>query len=418
MKSAVDRQPSTVDPLAESLRWLYATQLTGIKLGLDNMHRLLAALDFDETPGHFPPVFLHVAGTNGKGSVCAMLDALCRAGGFRTGLYTSPHLVSFGERIRVDGTDIADARVHTGIESLRRLTRAWENPPTFFEFVTALALQHFRGERAEVIVWETGLGGRLDSTNVVHPAVSVLTPVALDHQNYLGNSLAEIAVEKAGIIKQGVPVVSAPQVPEVEAIFRRVAAAQGSRIEFIGSSWDGSLGLAGDHQRQNAALALAAFRAAGLPLRESAIAPALHHVSWPGRFQVLDEGRLVLDGAHNPAAAERLARTWREQFGTQPATVILALMRDKDAAGVAAALAPIMARGLTVAARNPRAHSAESLRAIVAAHAPCEAMPGLASALERARHFPEPILIAGSLYLVGEALALLGGAAPPAPSWQ
>ncbi len=418
MNVAVDRQPSTVGPLAESLRWLYATQLTGIKLGLENMRRLLAALDFDETPGHFPPVFLHVAGTNGKGSVCAMLDALCRAGGFRTGLFTSPHLVSFGERIRVDGTNLPDARAHEGIESLRRLTRDWENPPTFFEFVTALALQHFRAERAEVIVWETGLGGRLDTTNVVYPAVSVLTPVALDHQNYLGNSLAEIAAEKAGIIKPGAPVVSAPQAPEVEAIFRRVAAAQGSRIEFIESHWDGTLGLVGDHQKQNAALALAALRAAGLPLRESVVAPALRDVSWPGRFQVLEEGRLVLDGAHNPAAAERLARTWREQFGTRPATVILALMRDKDAAAVASALAPIMARGLTVAARSPRAHTAESLRAIVANHVPCEAMPGLAAALARAREFSEPILIAGSLYLVGEALALLRGDEPPEPTWQ
>ncbi len=418
MKTAVDGRHSKVDRFSDSLRWLYATQVTGIKLGLDNMRRLLAALDFDETPGRFPPVFLHVAGTNGKGSVCALLDALCRAGGYRTGLYTSPHLVSFCERIRVDGTNIAEAGARDGIESLRDLTRDWEHPPTFFEFVTALALDHFRAERAEVIVWETGLGGRLDATNVVLPAVSVLTPVALDHQNYLGDSLGEIAAEKAGIIKPGVPVVSAPQAPEVEEIFRGMATAQGSKIEFITASWDRALGLVGDHQRHNAALALAAMRAAGLPPHESAIAPALRDVSWPGRFQVLEDGHLVLDGAHNPAAAERLAQTWREQFGSRQATVILALMRDKDADGVAAALAPLMARGFAVAARNPRAHSAESLCAIVARHASCEAMPSLAAALQRAREFPEPILIGGSLYLVGEALALLRGAEVPEPSWQ
>ena len=418
MTTAVEGRRPTADRFSDALRWLYATQLTGIKLGLDNMRRLLAALDFDETPGRFPPVFLHVAGTNGKGSVCAMLDALCRAGGFRTGLYTSPHLISFCERMRVDGTSITEAQAHEGIESLRQLTRNWEHPPTFFEFVTALALEHFRAERAEVIVWETGLGGRLDATNVVQPAVSVLSPVALDHQNYLGASLGEIAAEKAGIIKPGVPVVSAPQVPEVEEIFRRVATAQGCSIEFVGTSWDGALGLAGDHQRQNAALALAAMQAARLPLRDSTIAPALREVTWPGRFQMLEGGRLVLDGAHNPAAAARLVQTWRGQFGTRQATVILALMQDKDADGVAAALVPVMCRGLAVAARNPRAHSADSLRAIVARHAPCEAMPNLAAALERARGFADPILICGSLYLVGEALALLRGAELPEPSWQ
>ena len=418
MKTAVESRRPTADRFLESLRWLYGTQLTGIKLGLDNMRRLLEALDFDETPGRFPPVFLHVAGTNGKGSVCAMLDALCRAGAYRTGLYTSPHLVSFSERIRVDGMNIADGDAQRGLESLRQLTGEWEHPPTFFEFVTALALDHFRKERAEVIVWETGLGGRLDATNVVQPAVSILTPVALDHQNFLGNSIEEIAAEKAGIIKPGVPVVSASQRPEVEDVFRRIATAQGSTIEFVTASWDGALGLSGDHQRENAALALAALRAAGLPLRGSAIAPALQAVSWPGRFQLLEAGHLVLDGAHNPAAAERLLQTWREQCGTRKATVILALMRDKDADGVAAALAPLMARGLAVAARNPRAHSADSLCAIVASHAPCEAMSSLDEALTRAREFPEPILICGSLYLVGETLALLKGEAPPEPSWQ
>lgn len=418
MKAVVEGRRPAVDGLLEELGWLYATQLTGIKLGLDNMRRLLAALEFEESPGRFPPVFVHVAGTNGKGSVCAMLDALSRAGGYRTGLYTSPHLVNFGERMRVDGRVIAEVRVRDGLRRLRELTRDWENPPTFFEYATALALDHFREERVEIVVWETGLGGRLDATNVVEPAVSILTPIALDHQNYLGETIEEVAAEKAGIIKPGVPVVSAPQAPAVEAVFRRVAAGQRAPIEFTGASWDGPIGLEGGHQRRNAALALAAMRAAGLPLRESHIAPALREVTWPGRFQVLEAGRLVLDGAHNPAAAHQLVTTWREKFGLTKATVIMALMRDKDAGAVAEALAPLMARVLTVAARNPRAHSAESLRAIFAGRATAEAMPDLAIALERARSFPEPILICGSLYLVGEALSLLDGAEPPVESWQ
>jgi dihydrofolate synthase/folylpolyglutamate synthase len=418
MKATVDGRQSTVDRFSKALRWLYATQLTGIKLGLDNMRRLLLELGFDESPGRFPPLFLHVAGTNGKGSVSAMLDALCRASGHRTGLYTSPHLISFCERIRVDGATISEAQVANGIERLRELTRHWEHPPTFFEYTTALALEHFRAERAEIIVWETGLGGRLDATNVVQPAVSVLTPVAMDHQNYLGHTLGEVAAEKAGIIKPGAPVVSAPQEPLVEQVFRVTATTHGSTIEFVDESWDGPLGLAGDYQRRNAALALAALRVAGLPPRAAAIAPALESVNWPGRFQLLEGGRLVLDGAHNPGAAARLVETWRQRFGTEKATVILALMRDKDVGGFARALAPLMTRALTVTARNPRAHSAESLRALVADHAPAEAIDSLRAALERAREFPEPILVCGSLYLVGEALALLGGENPPEESWQ
>ncbi len=418
MKAAVDSRRSTVDRFSDSLRWLYATQLTGIKLGLDNMRRLLTELGFDESPGHFPPLFLHVAGTNGKGSVSAMLDVLCRSSGLRTGLYTSPHLISFCERIRVDGASIPMADVSEGIERLRKLTRQWETPPTFFEFATALALEHFRSERAEVIVWETGLGGRLDATNVVQPAVSVLTPVAMDHQNYLGHTLGEVAAEKAGIIKPGAPVVSAPQEPLVEQILRVTAATQGSPIEFVEGAWDGPIGLEGAHQRSNAAVALAAMRAAGLPLQSSAVAPALESVNWPGRFQVLEDGRLVLDGAHNPGAATRLVETWRRRFGGEKATVILAMMRDKDAASFARALAPLMARVFTVAARNPRAHSAESLRSVVAEFAPAEAQASLGQALERARECTDPILVCGSLYLVGEALALLGGENPPEETWQ
>jgi len=418
MSAIVDMQRPVADSFSKQLRWLYGTQLTGIKLGLDNMRRLLGDLGFEDTPGRFPPIFLHVAGTNGKGSVSAMLDALCRATGLRTGLYTSPHLVSFCERIRVDGVPISRPNVAEGIEQLRKLTRRWENPPTFFELTTALALDHFRAERAEVIVWETGLGGRLDATNVVHPVVSVLTPVALDHQNYLGHTLGEVAAEKAGIIKPGVPVVSATQDPLVEQIFRVTASTHGSPLEFVDGSWTGPLGLEGDHQRNNAALAIASMRAARLPLDDDEIADALRTVSWPGRFQILEQGRLVLDGAHNPGAASRLAETWRQHFGPKKASVIMAMMRDKDAISFSRALEPVMARAFTLAARNPRSHSAESLRALVSGVATAEGVDNLRDALDRARGFPEPILICGSLYLVGEALALVAGENPPEETWQ
>ena len=201
----------------ESLSWLYGTQQVGIKLGLDNIRRLLGALGVEVERSRF----LHVAGTNGKGSVCAMLDAICREAGFRTGLYTSPHLVTFHERIRLNGVMIPGEAVVAGLSRIRGLIAGWEMHPTFFEITTALALDYFQRENAELIVLETGLGGRMDATNVVRPAVSVITAIGLDHQAYLGSTLAEIAGEKAGIIKPGLPVVSAPQDREAEAVLRR-----------------------------------------------------------------------------------------------------------------------------------------------------------------------------------------------------
>jgi dihydrofolate synthase/folylpolyglutamate synthase len=209
----------------EAVEWLYSLQLYGIKLGLENMQRLCAALQIYLGPqpaerskaagdspkisglnrrfgaGEQAPVFIHVAGTNGKGSVCAMLDAICRRGGVRCGLYTSPHLVTFRERIRLDGEMIPAADVAAGLSRIRELVAAWDNPPTFFEVTTALALEWFQDQHAHVVILETGLGGRLDATNVVTPAVSVLTPIGLDHQQILGESLVQIAAEKCGIIK-------------------------------------------------------------------------------------------------------------------------------------------------------------------------------------------------------------------------
>ncbi|MFM8364815.1 MAG: bifunctional folylpolyglutamate synthase/dihydrofolate synthase, partial [Verrucomicrobiota bacterium] len=196
--------------LQEALDWLHGSQATGIKLGLENTHRLLAALDHPERKTKF----LHVAGTNGKGSVCAMLDSVLRRAGFRTGLYTSPHLVDFRERVRVDGKMIPAEAVANGLSRLREAVRDWEHGPTFFELSTVLALDHFAREGCEIVVLETGMGGRLDSTNAVTPLVSTITPVDLDHREWLGDTIEKIAFEKAGIIKPGIPVVCSPQHPD------------------------------------------------------------------------------------------------------------------------------------------------------------------------------------------------------------
>ena len=233
----------------EALAWLYQTQRFGIKLGLENIQRLLSIL---QVPAMKQRI-IHVAGTNGKGSVCAMIDAISRAEGYRTGLFTSPHLVTFRERIQVDGEMITEEKVAEGLTAIRQLIRAWDPHPTFFEITTALALVHFKERGCEVVALETGLGGRLDATNAVEPVVSVITPIGYDHQAWLGNSLEEIAGEKAGIIKARIPVVSAVQEPAAEKIIRARAADCDAPLQVIDESFTTSpVALAGAQQKQNA----------------------------------------------------------------------------------------------------------------------------------------------------------------------
>lgn len=404
----------------EAVSWLYGSQLHGIKLGLENTRRLVAALGI-KVSGQEAPKFLHVAGTNGKGSVCAFLDACCRAAGLRTGLFTSPHLVTFRERLRFNGEMIGEGEVADGLTEIRSLTDGWDHAATFFEIATALALAWFQRKGAEVVALETGMGGRLDATNVVTPAVTVLTPIDLDHQQWLGETLAAIAAEKAGIIKPGVPVVSAPQAEEVRAVFGRIAAERGVTVKYVADPPENlKIGLAGSHQRWNAALAVEALALAGLNLPESAIAKGLSHVEWPGRFQQIHP-RFVLDGAHNPAAAQRLAATWKEVHGEKRATLILGILRDKDARGICEALLPIAGRILAVPVQNPRTATSQEICKAVGAVAPrqeCIAVRDLPAAIRMAMSMERRTLITGSLFLVGEALAHFEQIAPPEASAQ
>lgn len=400
----------------EAIDWLYGTQQRGIKLGLENMRRLLGAL---EVPVNGTPAFIHVAGTNGKGSVCAMAEALCRAAGKRTALYTSPHLVCFRERIRVDGECISPEAVATRIERLREIVKGWQDQPTFFELTTAMALAHFHDERAEIVVLETGMGGRLDSTNVVTPRVAVITPISADHQQWLGHRLAEIAGEKAGIIKSDLPVLSAPQLPEVAAVLRRTAEVRGASLTFVDAPYEGPLGLVGSHQKLNAALALEAVRAAGIRVPSKKAERALANVNWPGRFQQIDP--FVLDGGHNAASVRVLADTWREIFGSDCATVILGLLREKELVPIMRSLLPIAARLIAVPVRSPRSGEPGAIRDMARAMArdiPATLCASLPEAMEEARAHPERILITGSLFLVGEALAALDGRPAPMDASQ
>lgn len=399
----------------ESLDWLYGLQVHGIILGLENIQRLCEALGI-ETGSTDTRRFIHVAGTNGKGSVCAIAAAMLCASGKRTGLYTSPHLVNFRERIRLGRNLIPEAQVAEGLSDIRTLTANWDRSVTFFEATTALALAWFQRQNAEWVVLETGLGGRLDATNVVTPAVSVITAIGLDHTHYLGTTLAAVAGEKAGIIKRGVPVVSSPQEPEADAVIADTAAQLDAPLTRISNpvADNCELALAGSHQRMNAAVAFAAIVAAGLRPDPRAIYDALRVVEWPGRFQRVADGRIILDGAHNPHAARRLAETWREVFPGEKSVLILGAMADKDIAGICEALAPIASRILCVPVANPRSATAEALAEVArpfADTAELSTHPSLAAALAAAGENAR-ILIAGSLFLIGEALVHFGLAEP------
>jgi dihydrofolate synthase / folylpolyglutamate synthase len=392
----------------EALAWLYGLQRFGIKLGLENIRRLIADLRVDLGRARV----IHVAGTNGKGSVCAMIDSILRVQKYRTGLFTSPHLVTFRERIRVDGKMISEEVVANGLTTIRDLVRHWDPHPTFFEVTTALALQHFSDAKIDVAILETGLGGRLDATNALQSDVSVITSIDLDHQQWLGQSLREIATEKAGIIKSKIPVVSAPQAPDTEKVIRARASECEAPLQFVNDSYQQTpVGLSGEYQKQNAALAIAALRAAKIDTDDFSIARGLASVDWPARFQRWDD-RIVIDGAHNPAAAHILAETWRESFGDQRASLILAILTDKDLRGICEALAPITDSVLLPNIRSERATPPDELAQIFAAitsSLPYSVTQSIADAIALAHAKPNPILLTGSLHFAGEALAHLSG---------
>ncbi len=396
----------------DALSWLYSLQRFGIKLGLENIERLLDELSKSDVLQAAPWKVIHVAGTNGKGSVCAMVDSICRAQGYRTGLFTSPHLVTFRERIRVNGDMISEEAVADGLTSIRYLVAHWDPHPTFFEVVTALALKQFSDTRVEIVILETGLGGRLDATNAIQSNVSVITPIDFDHEQWLGKTIPEIAAEKAGIIKPGIPVVCAPQRAEAEKVIQGRATECGALLEFAIEPYDETpIALAGANQKQNAALAIAALRAAKIDVDNSAIAHGLTRMEWPARFQRWDE-RTIIDGAHNPAAALTLAETWRENFGDRRATLVFAILSDKNLRGICEALAPISEFVLLPKIRSERAADPEELANVLANITPplhYSITPNVDDALMLARAKSNPILITGSLHFAGEVLAHLRG---------
>ena len=418
-----------------AIEYLYGLQKHGIKLGLETMRILLGSIGHPEKRLRT----LHIGGTNGKGSTAAMAAAILEASGLRVGLYTSPHLIEFRERIRVNGGMIPEDRV---ADLTGRLYAAVPRDlaPTFFEMTTAMALLHFVESEVDLVVLEVGLGGRFDATNVVEPMACAITTIALDHQEYLGRTEDEIAFEKAGIIKPSVPVVIGRMGLEASGVMRRVAQERDAPLWMLGQDFfiegDASelftyrgltrlfeglrCGLAGRHQLDNAACALALLEAAdkaGVVVDEEAVRQGLQSVIWEGRLELMEEyPKVLLDGAHNPAAAAALARYLQDFQVRHPDSRIIlvwGMMRDKDHRGFIAPLQSVvseivltqagLARSATV--QELRASLAEWRRPIFEASLPSEA---LLVAKNRATS-GDLICVAGSLMLLGDVKAAVRG---------
>lgn len=422
--------------LQSALAKLYRRNLHTIKLGLDPVRALLEQL------GDPQEKFLcvHIAGTNGKGSVSVLIEAILRAAGLRTGLYTSPHLVRFNERMKVNGADIADEKLAALLDDVEVAAGAvrdsGERDPTFFEFTTALAFEHFRRERVQVAVIETGMGGRLDATNVVTPMVSVITSVGFDHQQFLGDTLEKIAAEKAGIIKERRPVVVGALPEDALAVVAKQAKHHYAPLIVAGESVsvrrtsqdlrgqkvsietsESALGslllpLLGDHQLGNLAVAVAAVLALGremkIPFDHDAFRDGIPAARWPGRCQVLSENPpVLLDGAHNPEAAEVLARTLRQLGKKMPWAGVAGFLSDKDVAGIIRPFS-FLKELWVVEPKSERAmpaHNAmEQMHGMPFHPHAASLAPALVSAKEWAAKNGGGVVIFGSLYLVGEVL--------------
>lgn len=396
---------------------LAARQRFGVKPGLDAIRGVCAALGNPQRGLRA----IHVAGTNGKGAVCAVLDSCIRAAGLRAGRYTSPHLVRVNERFFLDGAPIGDDALERVAGAVSRVAPA-DSRFTFFEALTAVAFLAYAEAKPDFVVLETGLGGRLDATNVCEPALAVITRIGLDHCDWLGDTVEKIAAEKAGIIKPGVPVVLGRNSPEVVEVVKARAAEVGAPFVYAPDIADESeippdFSLAGSFNRENAVTALAALKTLGLAGRPH-VMDGFFGVVWPGRFQRV--GRFIVDGAHNPPAARALAAALREMpVHGDGLALVAGFCGDKDVDETLRILAPLVRRAFAVRTNNPRSLAPETLAEKMSvagiSSVPCES---LGAALERMAEEPPAFspdtLVCGSLFLAGEALVALGAYPWPA----
>ena len=409
----------------QALQYIHAVQWAGHKPGLTRTRTLLAALG----DPHKQLKFVHIAGTNGKGSTAAMVASCLQAAGYRVGLYTSPFINRFNERIQVNGEQISDDALVRLVEQVQPAADAMQDVPTEFEIITALGMLYFAQQKCDIVVLEVGLGGTLDSTNVIDPpACAVITALGMDHVKELGPTIADIAAAKAGIIKEGCPVVSYGGVPEADAVIRRVCAEKhaaltevdfnklqydGGNLDAVEFDFDGLNGvrlpLIGSYQPRNAALAITALRvmrAHGWNIPESAIRTGLETVSWPGRFELLrHQPAFLLDGSHNAHGMRATVQSLKDRFPGQKFVFLISIMADKDVDEMLSLLAPLAVRFVTVAAHTPRAMPAETLAQHIrhygcTAEAAASIEVGVARAVELGGK--GPVCALGTLYFSGD----------------
>jgi dihydrofolate synthase/folylpolyglutamate synthase len=406
-----------------ALEYLYGLEKFGILFGLNNIHWILSLI---ENPHHLLKT-IHVGGTNGKGSVTRMISAVLQKAGYRVGRYTSPHMVSFTERIAVNDVEITQEEIVHLTEFIREKTSIADlsRTFTFFDFTTALAFEYFRRTQVDIAVIEVGLGGRLDSTNVIRPLVSVITNVELDHMDYLGESIHDIAREKAGILKDNVPAVTGAEGVALE-IIRETAAGKTSLLvldedfsfrktgdqamSYQGvkrSFADLGVSLPGDHQLSNCALALCALELAadrGFPAPEEAVRAALLDISWPGRLEVMRQRpTVILDAAHNPHGAKALARYLKTHYTDQRKILIFGVMKDKNFASMLGELAPLGNEILLTRPQISRSADPQDLLPFARHGSIIETVSDALLKAKEIAHDDDVIVVTGSFYTVGEA---------------
>ena len=411
----------------QALQYLQSLEMHGIKLGLERIKKILKLIGNPEKKLKA----VHIAGTNGKGSTAAMVAAVLLEAGHKTALYTSPHLISFNERIQIDGKMISDSELETRVAELKKLKEEKGIELTYFEFVTALAFQYFADKEVDYAVIETGMGGALDATNVCKPAVSIITNVALEHMKYLGKTAGEIAREKAGVIKKGIPLITAESDPEVMLLFKQKCNELNSEMHLFGidfgferTSFDLKLQsfnyhggknidalkipLLGIHQLRNASCAIAALQL--LKIDEATIRKGLMNVQWPGRLEIAKEKPLVLlDAGHNSACMKALREALQELLPGREITLVIGISDDKDAAAIAEAIAPIAAK-VKVCSAKYRGMETESLAAEFKGTVPevaiiADVQEAVKMAMSEAAE-DDAVIVTGSCFVVGEAKQL------------
>ncbi len=416
----------------EALDYIHSISWTFCKPGLERIDALCRALGDPQQDLKF----VHVAGTNGKGSTCSMLSSMLRAAGYRVGLYTSPYIRFFNERMQVNGQPISDDELASLTEMVKPIADAMEDRPTEFELITAIAFLYFRQKHCDVVVLEAGMGGRLDSTNIIRqPLLSVITGIALDHVSFLGDTVEKIATEKAGIIKDGAPILFGGDDEAAAEVIARVAREKGSpfyivpyetltdvRADLYGSSFrfghrkDLHIRLLGTYQPRNAAVAICAAELLGergLRISENALRRGLGEAEWQGRFEVLSRDPLMIfDGAHNPQGIHSAVESIQTYFGSQKVYLLTGVLRDKDYTEIAGELATVASKAFTLTPDSPRALPAEEYAAVLRGEGiDAESFEGLSEALRAAwtaaKAEQVPLICLGSLYVYAGLIPLV-----------